>query len=273
MRIALYRAYYGEDFIRESITSIINHVDAVLIGIADKPWSGIKEIEINGQKIRIPRPIDNLRSIVENMQKDYPGKIHIFDYWQDRPDNQFSNMYNYKASLFNPSMLVIMEPDMVWEKGHAEKVFNFMEKEKMRAFCTFQVEHWKEHKWMIPVRQRPGAIFYNIDLLGCMPQTGKNGIATGVIVPYIKTYIHNYGFCLKIENMWWKHWIGVVNNEYIHDSEPDPSWFDTKWFSWHPEYNNRNLEISRHYKYLIPNAMPYGKRKIHYPGRSLDFNG
>lgn len=272
MTVALYRMYYGEDFIHESIKSIIDQVDLILIGVSFRPWSGISEVDVRGNKIKIPIPIDQGKEIVTGLSQKNPGKIIVFDYFQDRPDNQFTNMYSYKVDVFNPDFLIIMEPDMIWPKANDDikKITGAMKEKKIPSVCTFQVEHWKQYRYMIPIRQRPGAIIYNIRIIGGMPTTGKNGMALSLPVPYINYHIHNMGFCYTPQNMWWKHWIGIMNNRYIQDSEPDPEWFDSKWISWDYNLNNINLEISRNYRHTIPKAILYGKRNIVYPGRYLN---
>ena len=38
MKIAIYRIHYGIDFLLESINSIINDVDKIVIFYSEKPW-------------------------------------------------------------------------------------------------------------------------------------------------------------------------------------------------------------------------------------------
>lgn len=274
MIVALYRMYYGEDYIIESIRSIINQVDHIYIGIAMKPWSEITEVNVRGNKIKIPVPIDRGYELAINMSHIYE-KVHVFPYHQLLPDNQFTKMYEQIQKNYDIDTVILMEPDMVWpekEKG-VKEVITALKTIDNGMCCTYQVEHWKTCDYMIPVRKRPGAILYDMNKYVSLPHTGKNGMPHATAgIQYINYHIHNYGFCLSPRNMWWKHWIGVENNKWINDSQPDPDWFDAKWISWDFENNNIDLEISKHYKHLIPGAIRYDQKNINYPGRHLNID-
>lgn len=57
---ALYRVLYGEDFIQDSILSIIDHVDKIFVFWDDRPWGDVKEAKYKGNIVKIPSKIDNV---------------------------------------------------------------------------------------------------------------------------------------------------------------------------------------------------------------------
>lgn len=57
---AIYRVLYGEDFLFDSIISILDYVDKIFIFWDDKPWAGVKEAHYKSQLIPLPSKIDNV---------------------------------------------------------------------------------------------------------------------------------------------------------------------------------------------------------------------
>ena len=51
MRYAIYRCLYGEDFIQESIKSVIDHVDKVFIFWTNKPWGNTDRCMYKGEEV------------------------------------------------------------------------------------------------------------------------------------------------------------------------------------------------------------------------------
>ncbi len=65
---ALYRVLYGEDFIQDSILSILDHVDKVFVFWDDRPWGDVKEAKYKGHMTKIPTHIDNVAGMCKILQ-------------------------------------------------------------------------------------------------------------------------------------------------------------------------------------------------------------
>lgn len=259
--------FYGEDFIEQSIKSIIDNVDKVFVLYTDKPWGEFEYVMFKGEKIYLPCPIDKGVDKVKSLEKEYPGKIHSHYFHSKYPDNQFTEMYDYiklRYDLSSVDTVIIMEPDMIWPvKNKLEKIISYVNKVRWDSLCTFQVEFWKTGEYMIPIRQRPGAILYNISLQQGLPTTGKNG-ACGY-TKFINHHIYNYGFCMSPYNMYIKHLVGLGISHFINDSVPYEEWYEDKWKNWDFTSNNYFLEPSRNYKSNIPYAIKFDIDNIVYP--------
>ena len=55
MKIAIYRIHYGIDFLLESINSIINDVDKIVIFYSEKPWVEVDKIKYKNKYINFPK--------------------------------------------------------------------------------------------------------------------------------------------------------------------------------------------------------------------------
>ena len=59
----MYRALYGEQFVKESIESILDYADKVFVFWTNKPFGSVRFAEYKNELIKIPKKIDNLVSI------------------------------------------------------------------------------------------------------------------------------------------------------------------------------------------------------------------
>lgn len=57
---AVFRILYGEDFLMDSVLSIIEYVDKIFIFWDDRPWGGVRSAQYKGKVIPIPSKIDNV---------------------------------------------------------------------------------------------------------------------------------------------------------------------------------------------------------------------
>jgi hypothetical protein len=62
----VYRILYGEDFIEDSIISLINYVDKVFVFWDDVPWGDVKQATYKGKTVQIPKKIDDVLSMNDN---------------------------------------------------------------------------------------------------------------------------------------------------------------------------------------------------------------
>jgi len=252
-KIAVYRVLYGEDFIQKSINSIIDHVDEVYVFWSDKPWTDPKTVTYLGETITFPSKFDN---VVEKVQELNNPKIKlIYDYYPT-PKNQHRHFVNdiIVPQFGKPDILVWMEPDMVFAPGMFARVMNEFESMGVPYMCVPQIELWKDYGWRIPFRNRTGPqlIRYTEH---AMYSTGFNG-RPELLIPVWSTYgCYNFGFCLNVNTMFWKHMTAIAFSRAIGDSVPSETWYRDKWLNWNPE--TTNLEISANHTHLIPKAIPY----------------
>lgn len=270
MNIALYRMYYGEDFIEKSVMSIINDVDKIFIMFTDRPWNGTDRVKYKGETLLIPCPIDKGVSIAKDLEKKFPDKVKAIYHHNPVPDNQFTVMYEnlkLRGLVDYANVLMLMEPDMVWPTGKLKPILRYLELRKFVPMCTYQVEFWKSEEYIIPIRRRPGAIFHNVFDSKSLPETLKNGSVS--YITYIDEFIYNYGFCMSPTNMYWKTLIGLAVSRSIADSMPNEDWYEKKWLSWNFNTNNKNLEISKGYEHFIPHAIKNSPENYHFPGKHI----
>ena len=250
--------YYGEDFIRQSIESIYDVVDKLYIFAADRPWGDITEVTYKGKSHEIPNPIDNSLGVINELIANYHRKISLSSYYQYTPDNQFTNIYNHLVlpnlnPNSKPDIIILMEPDMIWPWKELTNMLTWCENNRFDCICSKQLEYWKTTEHYLPMRSRPGAIFYDMRNRDFLPITGKNGsIRSRKFMDYT---LLNMGFCLSERNMFWKHLIGIGMSGKIHDSKPNENWYEDKWLNWDFNKNNRDLEISKGYEHNIPFAL------------------
>lgn len=242
---AIYRMYYGEDFIEESIESIIDHVDKVFIFAPKNSFGNIHKGRV-----------DNSLRIVKAMplRQKSPNKIVIIEnsQYDHTPRNQFTNLYNtYIYNIYPaPDVVMCIEPDMVWRAKEIHDFYTDFSVLGVGSMNSDQVEFWHNDSWILPPRDRFACILHRL-YDDKMAQTGLSG-NIGSKMNRSRAKVDNYGFCLSPENMKMKFDLGLAYSKFIGDSVPNPDWYEYKWLKWHPDYNNENLEISKGYEHHIP---------------------
>lgn len=259
--VAIYRVLYGEDFIKESIESILPHVDKVLVIKSEKPWGNTSGVLYKGSWVDWPDKFDNSREIIQELSKD-TDKIEIIDDYWPTPKNQLTHIVNDIAlpRFGHIESVVFIEPDHVFSKDQAEKAFSEWDFYSGVVATTQQIEMWRTIDWRIPERpNRTSVVFHRVNGHP-MGETGFNGAPEQI--KRLSGTVHNFGFCMSEKVMYWKHLTALAFSEIIKDSPPNPEWYEKTWLSWDPIENNKNLEISLGYEWVIPNAIPYNFREL-----------
>jgi len=253
----VYRGYYGKDFVKQSIASVLPWADKVFFFWTDKPFGDVSTVHYKSQDWQLHG--DALVDTIHKMGIDDRFEL-VYDHW-GTPDAQFSHLVNDRILPYfpKPGIVICMEPDMVWRGDQLEKALSeFMSCGKPCA-CTSQIELWKEKCYRIPQRNRPGAVFYDLEKMEGLPETQKNPLPLNASFPtqWLDAFVYNLGFCVSEEAMLMKHLCAIGFSAVVGDSEPNPDWFEKTWKTWDFEKNNSNLEISKGREHLIPAAVPY----------------
>jgi len=261
MRYAVYSCLYGEDFIQESILSLIDHVDRVFVFLADKPWGGSSGCMYKGKYIEYPAKFD---SIVEKIEELDDSRITLINRYVDSSTNRFTRIINefVLPDYDKPDMIICIDPDMVFHEHQIVSSIDTFLHSGIDTAQTTEIELWRTPEYRIPLRVRCGAVFWNLSNLDCLPKTSSNGnLAT---TPWMmNNYVHNFGFAMTEKNMLMKHLTTLSYAKLIaEESLPHEDWYDNKWLSWDIESNNSNLEISIGYESDIPYALPYDVKEL-----------
>src|SRR6185369_12401937 len=242
-RAAIYRILYGEDFIVESIESILPHVDRVFVVIAPRPWGTSTGVTYKGEWVSWPAKFDGVRDRVLGMDEPRVGVLD--DFWPT-PAGQYEHIVNdLIAPHYSPDEILIMEPDWVFsEQEAASTIAKWTAHPELKSACARQVELWRTPTWRIQDRgfARPTPTLHR--------QTGGEHGA-------LPSLVHNLGFCFSESTMRWKHLTAIAFSAEIRDCAPNPDWYEKTWLHWHPGSNNRNLEIALTLEHCIPSAFPY----------------
>lgn len=251
-RVAVYRVLYGEDFIQESIKSVLPHVDQVYVIKAEKPWGGTSGVLYKGSWVSWPEPFDNTREKILDMREPRVGIIN--DYWPT-PKGQLTHIVNdLILPRVLPETVVFIEPDHVFSEEQATRAFEAWDHSEDKQVSTRQVEHWKTPLFCVPERPNRTSVVFHRLLGRPMGETGFNGASEGIA--RLPAYVNNLGFCISERAMYWKHLTALAFGRIIGDSPPNEDWYQEKWLTWDKETNNSNLEISLGYEWTIPRAIP-----------------
>lgn len=249
-RVAVYRVLYGEDFIQESIRSILPHVNKVFVVKAEKPWGNTDGVNYKGQWVPWPEKFDDTREKIQAMNES----VEIIDDYWPTPKGQLTHIVNdLILPRYKPNTVVFIEPDHVFSDEQAKNAFQSWELYSGVQASTRQIEHWKNPLWMVPERPNRTSVVFHRIFGHPMGETGFNGASEGIF--RLNAFVNNLGFCISKKNMYWKHLTALAFGKIIGDSPPNEDWYEKKWLTWNPVTNNKNLEISLGYEWTIPMAV------------------
>ena len=262
MVYAVYRCLYGEDFIKESIESIIENVDKVFVLYSTKIWGNVTEVKYKDEIIKFPKKFDNL---IEKVQEIKSDKIVVLDqgeFWTDKPWGNYTSIINgiVIPKYGKPDIFVLPEVDHVFADGDFEIALDLFKDLDLIVAKTKQKELWKSPKYILPFRDRIGTVFWKMEDLEEFPATHGNGqpinntVLSSLVIP---VYVYNLGFMVSKKAMYWKHLTAIAFADIIGDSRPNISWYENKWLNWDYETNNSDLEISIGYEKDLPYAKKY----------------
>lgn len=252
MLVAVYRCLYGEDFIQESIRSILPHVDRIAVVIAPRPWGASAGVTYRGLYYGWPAKFDDLRERVLELQEP---KIEIIDDFYPTPFGQHDHLVQNVLALLGylPADIMFIEPDHVFEDGEAARTFARWRASSSPVGATSQIEWWAppgyKPEWRVPERPARASVLFYRDV-----PAGKKLPPTYPVE--VVGEVHNLGFCMSEKVMFLKHLTAIAFSSEIADCAPNVDWFEQKWLGWHPWENNHNLEITATLEHLIPRALP-----------------
>lgn len=255
---AVYRCLYGEDFVQESIKSIIDRVDKIFVFWDDKPLGNITQCMYKGKTIIFPKKFDDVVGKIKEL--DNPKIELIYDH-QDTEENLLTHFVNdiILPDHEKPSILLFLEVDHVFRKEQLDNAIDeFTESDYLFA-TTEQIELWKDVDYRLPERtDKVGVVFCNLSKLTKMPATLKHG---GIaVMPKLSSHVHNFSFAVSEKVMYWRHLLSLAYARIFGGTVPFENWYEEKWLKWDYEANNENLDISE--KDKIAWAMPYNAEKL-----------
>jgi Flp pilus assembly protein TadD len=270
---AVYRGFYGEDFILESIKSIHDHVDKIFVFWDKTPSGKITKCIYKNETVRFPKKFDNGVEIIKGLNSP---KIELIYDHQNTGDNQLTHFVNdiILPNYEKPSIIVFLEVDHVFRNDQIKKAIDEFVEEDYVFATTNQVEIWKGLRHRLPERtNKTGAVLCNLGKLDKMPATLKHG---GILVmPKISAHVHNFSFAVSEKVMYWKNLLSVACPEKYGDAVPYENWFEEKWLKWDYELNNKNLDFLKGNENKIPEAITYNIDELpelikekHFPEQS-----
>ena len=268
---AVYRCLYGEDFIQQSIRSILSHVDKVFVFWTDRVWGDVIHCmyydRSNGQPKRVvyPKQFDNVLDRVRELND--PKIVLTYDHVKNNL-GQFTHFVNdlILPNYPRPDLIMFIEADHVFRKDQIAGAIDEFWDSGLMVASTRQVELWKTPAYRVPERpNRLSVVLWNLTKVkggGNIPLTGRHANPPPSTPILQRSFVHNFGFCVSSESMYWKHMTAIGMAQAIGDCPPIIEWYEDKWVRWDLHKNNKDLEISQGYAHLIPYAEPYQSSEL-----------
>lgn len=257
---AVYRLFYGRDWILESIDRVIDHVDRVFVFFVG-PFEGWGSEWAPGEKF--PRDPDGAKQQVREKYGRHP-KVSVIESDWNHQKGQFSHFVNDVILPWfpHPDAIVINEFDHLWVDFVAalKEWRDRRNKNVLRWMKVTQTELWRpphvDEWYKVPDRpQRTGPIFWDMRE-GEIPQTIWHGHTGHQPDNPVKSGgVLNVGYAVCEETMLWKIRCAIAHKS---DSRVDPNYLEDVYMAWKP--NMQNLEISINHRSAIPRVYKWRGR-------------
>lgn len=216
----VYPAGGAENFIKQSLSELLPHVEAAVITISSKPWNGPDH------------PKDNsLRLIGECI---YTTPIHVkIDHWKTEED-QGNWILNKVRNDYPDSYLLLIDSDEIITLDTLKKgLENIGDHDALHFYhrCYWKTIHYR----LIPD--------FEVSAIGLISPE-----ATAKIESYRHLAGRKYKF-LSPEDGFCHHYAYVRTDDqmkqklssFSHSAEIIPGWFENKWKEWDKDHNTQYL--------------------------------
>lgn len=252
MRVAIYPSVlYGDDFIVESINSILPHVEQVFVVMMSRPWGDTDGVNYKGTWVPWPAQFDRTREKIAEMANP---KVTVLESYKSTPWNRWGFGFECVAARCEGiTEVMFIDPDCVFHDLEALRAFQDWEAHPEYAWASVdQIELWRTPAWRV-VRPRAMVSLHRGNLSLLVANTAD----TRPLSHPLQGRVHNLGFCCSERNTRWKHLCSMAFSPVVNESLPNPDWYERTWLNWHPTTNNKNLEVSLGCEHAIPRAVPY----------------
>jgi len=271
---AVYRLLYGEDFVKDSILSIIDSVDKVICFCTDKPWGRRQSATWKNKEYKFPDVFDKTRQYVVDLNNIYQDKIIIVD--QSCPIAILQMAYDYNVYIKNmetqPDFIVSIEADMIInDPCDLKKMIDWSLNNKVAISSMNSVNHFRHpsytFNYKLPaklLRVSPGrhsVILWNLNLidlkvLDISTYRGDRGEHVPQY-PIVRSpfWCHNFGYCWNEKTMFFKFIVNISQARL--DNEPNEDWFENKYLLWSTYV--KDMEISKGFEQNIPDTFKESK--------------
>lgn len=228
---AIWRVFYGEDTIYNSIMSLLPYVDKVIVYYYNKPWCGVDKVTYNGYECTIPSPIDRSLDICKSIPN-----IEVIEDNFPHPSGQTAHLINKTLSLFDrPNYIAFMNSDFVLFDG--QQFVDRACQETAPVTSTRPIQTWKYPNYVFPIRQdRMSVLTYNLaheSLKEIEPTMGEKPYFEGG--RYLDdVFCFDLGFAISPTAMWYKYLLRLGVHKEITDDSPISGWYHNIWLPWHP---------------------------------------
>lgn len=250
--VAFYRILYGQDFLADSIRSVLAHpaVSQVVLFMARKPFGGAEHVNYFGRRVYFPERIDNVRDVADTMAREYFLNYGTYQHSeQTHPalrlrlvESPFGEILPGQGRVMlewikerypAATHAMMVEPDEVWRRDCLDRLL---------ATAGDQVEcgahvrlYWRSPRFMTR-RTEPITVLRRLDVP--VQDTGFHLSSGMPIHPEGGVEVHNYGYAASARTVFWKHLCALsFSRDKGIDSAPRENWFENDWLPWSFSHN------------------------------------
>lgn len=241
---------YGEDFVVESIDSILQYVEKVFVVMMTRPWGATAGVMYKGVWVPWPQKFDETHELIASMKEP---RVEIIEAYKLSPWNRWGFAVNdIVCKMCNPKEVILIDPDCVFSADEAKRTFSEWDSHLEYFWAQpSQIELWRTPAWQVE-RPRSMVSLHRGDL-----SLLSDGAPEKPKMHQLQSKVHNLGFCVSPQSMQWKHLTALAFSPVIGESMPNEDWYEDRWLAWQPETNNRNLDVSVGTEHAIARAVPY----------------
>ncbi|MGQ0628724.1 MAG: hypothetical protein ACT4PL_11575 [Phycisphaerales bacterium] len=262
--VAICRVLYGSDFVGESLSSIYDHVDHILVVISRRIFGGRDRVRYFGHDVYLPHDMDGVEAAALRFraQHDHADKITIIaNRFDTTLVGQMQRLVNDEVIVRFPgcSHVFLVEPDEVY---HASAIARLMDVARGSDADEFMVAphlFWRTWRYA-STRSNPNVVLRALKGARSIGPT-QHALASQERVRRVDAgvMLHNFGYAASERTVFWKHLASLSFSRDLNmDSPPREEWFDEVWRPWNGRTCRRvDLCPSIGYEHVFPPAADF----------------
>lgn len=235
----VYRAYYGGDYIKEAVNSVIDDVDKVLIYAYTSPWFNVQKSSLKGKVYNIPKNgVDDL--IPEALKLTNHPKVHLIhdNYYEHH--GQMAHLINDRVlkEFPRPKYIIYENTDQIHLDGGLRKLLDEFKECGNWIASPHAIHTWRNLKWKLPdehrfSHKRLSSLFINTHLMKEFPKEKQHeAYLLGDVPRLTSAKVVNVGFSSEENLMLYKVLLRKAHADLIPDARPLENWYDDVWLGW-----------------------------------------
>ncbi|HED12754.1 MAG TPA: glycosyltransferase family 2 protein [Gammaproteobacteria bacterium] len=233
---AMYKLFFAEEWLEDSVASVINHVQYLCFIISDRTWSDST----------IPGDQDYILAYLANLKLRYPDRIFVYKgSWASQLDHVQDSLEFVRQSCPEASHVLYIDSDEIYPDGQLEELIHHAS-DPVNKLSALHVS-WYTFFKSVYFRVDPVEPYRPLVLFPLLPEVRFTKFRE-VNLPFVEVpvCIFHFSYVRHSDERIRQKLLSFQKDERIQDG-----WFEKVWLNWHFSMRDFHPVHPRNYHALV----------------------